>query len=289
VAAFETLHDGSNGVGILTAAIGAGGLLGASLGTAIDARRLVPAFAAALLLWGAPIAPLGFVHTVVAAACLVAVIGAANSVEDVAGFTLLQRVVANDVLAAALGIFWGLAMAATAAGSAAAPQLHAQWGRGAFVVVAAILPVLVAVSARRLRRIAHELVPSEHLALIDSVPMFAPLGLAAKEQLASSLATAHVEAGQVVIRKGDEGDTFYLVTAGSLEATVDDRSPPRDAGRYFGEIALLRDVRRTATVRAVTAAELLVLGREDFLAALDGHRAAGAAAAAVADARLSAT
>ena len=290
VTAFDVLNGGSAEVGYLTAAIGVGGIAGAVAGSTLDGRRLLPMFAAALVFWGLPIAPLGFSPQLAVAALLMAVIGAANSVEDVTGFTLLQRVVPNSVLAAALGVFWGLAMAGTAIGSAAAPIVIAIVGtRNSFVVVAAVLPLLILVAHHRLRAIETGMIPSAHLEIVEAVPMFAPLSLASKEQIASTLVEVTAEPGEVVIRKGDVGDRFYLVADGTLAAEVDDRGTMRDAGTFFGEIALLRDVPRTATVRAVTQARLYALHRDDFLAALSDHRPATAAATAIADAHLART
>jgi hypothetical protein len=218
------------------------------------------------------------------------VIGAANSIEDVTGFTLLQRVVPNSTLAAALGVFWGLAMAGAALGSAVAPTVIAIAGtRSSFVIVAAVLPVLLLVSHRRLRAIEAGIIPSARLEMVEAVPVFAPLSLASKEQIAGTLVEMTAEPGEVVIRKGDVGDRCYLVADGRLAAEVDDTGTIRDAGTFFGEIALLRDIPRTATVRAVTHARLYALHRDDFLAALSGHRPATAAATAIADAHLART
>jgi len=289
VTAFDVLRGGPAEVGYLTAAIGVGGLGGALLGATLHRRRLVPILLLALICWGAPIGPLYWSPTLWVAAFLAAIIGAANSVEDVAGFTLLQRVVPNPVLTRALGVFWGLATAGAALGSAAAPAVIALLGTPtAFVSVAALLPLLVLLTYRRLRRIEAGILPIAHFGAIEDVPLFAPLSLAAKELIAASLVEVTATAGEVVIREGDFGDRFYIVAAGRLTAEVDG-SAPRDAGSFFGEIALLRDVPRTATVRAETPARLYALHRDDFLAALSGHRPATAAATAVAEIRLSGT
>jgi MFS family permease len=287
VTAFDVLEGGSADVGYLTAAIGVGGILGAVGASMLDGRRLVPMFAASLLFWGLPIAPLGFSPGLAIAALLLAVIGGANSVEDVTGFTLLQRVVPNGVLTAALGVFWGLAMASTAIGSATASAAIAIIGtRTAFVVAAAVLPVLLLVNRRRLRTIEAGMTPSARLEIVGRVPMFAPLSLAAKEQIAGRLVETTAEPGEVVVWKGDVGDMFYIVADGRLTVEVDDSETMCDAGAFFGEIALLRDVPRTATVRVVTRAELYAVHRDDFLSALSGHRPATAAASAIAEAKL---
>jgi MFS family permease len=244
-------------------------------------------FAASLLFWGLPIAPLGFSPGLAIAALLLAVIGGANSVEDVTGFTLLQRVVPNGVLTAALGVFWGLAMASTAIGSATASAAIAIIGtRTAFVVAAAVLPVLLLVNRRRLRTIEAGMTPSARLEIVGRVPMFAPLSLAAKEQIAGRLVETTAEPGEVVVWKGDVGDVFYIVADGRLTVEVDDNGTMCDAGAFFGEIALLRDVPRTATVRALEPLRLYTVERDEFLAAVTGHAPTLAAAESVVTSRL---
>jgi CRP-like cAMP-binding protein len=116
--------------------------------------------------------------------------------------------------------------------------------------------------------------------------MFAPLSIAKKERIASDLIPLTVHAGEVVIRSGDYGDRFYLVDAGELDIDANGRRTSVRAADYFGEIALLRDVPRTATVKAVVDSELYALRREDFLAAITGHSAARTAGDAIATARL---
>lgn len=282
-AAFEVLHGSSADVGYLTAAIGVGGLAGAAVGSGLPGDRLVTAFTLSLLFWGLPIAPLGFASSLVAAALLVAVIGAANSVEDIAGFTLLQRVVPNHALSSALGVFWGLAMAATAAGSAAMTGVIPLVGtQASFVVVSAILPALVLACRARLRAIERSIVPQAHLDIVEGVPMFAPLSLATKERIAGALVELEIDRGDTVVRCGDAGDRFYIVAQGELVADVGEAGVVRRVEGFFGELALLRDIPRTATVRALTQARLYALQRDDFLAAVSGHRLAAAVADTVA-------
>jgi MFS family permease len=287
VAGFRLLDGGGAEVGYLTAAIGLGGLVGALGSVALDGRRLAAVFGIALVFWGVPIALVASQPYLAGAGVLLAIVGAANSVEDVAVFTLLQRIVPDDLLSRVLGLTWALAMAGVALGSIAAPAIvHAAGERAAFVVVGSILPLLSLVSYRRLLEIDSTVAPTPELALVDRVPMFAPLSVAAKERVAANLIPVAVSAGDLVIRAGDAGDRFYIVGAGELDIDAAGRHTTAREADYFGEIALLRDVRRTATVTAIRDSQLYALGRDDFLAAVTGHSAARAAGEAVASARL---
>ena len=287
VAAFRLFGAGSGAVGYLTAAIGVGGLVGAFGAMTLEGRRLAAPFGIALIFWGVPIALIAASPHLAAALILLAVVGAANSVEDVAVFTLLQRIVPDELLTRVLGIVWGLAMGAVAIGSIAAPAVVAGVGsRTAFVVVGAILPLLSLLVWRQLVRIDREVrAPAVELELVDGVPMFAPLSIAAKEHMAAKLVEVPVAAGEVVIRAGDHGDRFYVVADGELEVTNGLHSKAAH-GDFFGEIALLRDVPRTATVRATAPSRLYALERDDFLAAVTGHSAVRSAGEAVVKKRL---
>jgi CRP-like cAMP-binding protein len=121
------------------------------------------------------------------------------------------------------------------------------------------------------------------------VPIFAPLSVAAKERVAANLVPLSVGAGELVIRAGDVGDRFYIVGDGELDIDAEGVHTTARRLDYFGEIALLRDVPRTATVKAIVDSELYALQRDDFLAAVTGHSAAHAAGEAVAEERLART
>jgi MFS family permease len=287
VAVFRVLHGSAAEVGYLTAAIGVGGLIGAFGAMTLGAGRLAVPFGLAIVFWGLPITLIAPWPYFAAAMFLLAIVGAANSVEDVAVFTLLQRTIPDDILARVLGVVWGLAMGAVAVGSIVAPAIVAALGpRPAFVVVGAILPLLTLVTYRRLVEIDKTVVPAPELGLIDRVPMFAPLSIAMKERVAASLVPTSVSAGGLVIRAGDPGDWFYIVGDGELDIDAGGRHKTAHRADYFGEIALLRDVPRTATVVATVNSELLSLQRDDFLAAVTGHAAAHTAGEEVAAARL---
>ena len=79
-------------------------------------------------------------------------------------------------------------------------------------------------------------------------------------------------------RAGDVGDRFYIVCRGELEVVAPGVQATAGDGDYFGEIALIRDVPRTATITALADSQLYAMDRNDFLAAVTSHsgvRAAG--------------
>jgi MFS family permease len=289
VGAFRLLGGGGGAVGYLSAALGVGGLAGAFGSFGLEGRRLAVPLGISLVFWGIPIALIPAWPNLAWAFVLITVVGAANSLEDVAGFTLLQRIVPDDVLTRVLGLTWGLVMGGVAIGSIVASGIVALAGaRAAFAIVGLVLPVLVAAAWRQLVRIDREVAaPTVELALVDSVPIFAPLSIAAKEHVAARLVEVPVAAGEVVIRMGDPGDRFYVVADGELEIT-NGRRAKAGHGDFFGEIALLRDVPRTATVTASAPSRLYALERDDFLAAVTGHSAVRSAGEDVVRERLAA-
>ena len=288
VAAFRVLDAGAGAVGYMTAAIGVGGLIGAVGAVTLEPRRLAKTFGFALVFWGIPLVLLAPWPVLAVALPALAVVGAANSVEDVAMFTLIQRIVPDELLTRVLGVLWGLAMGGVALGSLAAPALVSLIGpRPAFVAIGAILPLLALVTWRRLIEIDRSTAaPATELALISGEPMFAPLPLAAKEHMAASLVPVSVSAGEILITAGDPGDRFYIVDEGEFEISAEGLHARAREGDHFGEIALLRDIARTATVTAVVDSKVWALERDDFLAAVTGHPGVRAAGEALVDERL---
>ena len=288
VTAFRVLHSGPGAVGYMTAAIGVGGLIGAFGALALVRRRLATPFGLALIVWGLPIALVAPRPYLAGSLVLLALVGAANSVEDVAGFTLLQRVVPDELLTRVLGVVWGLAMGSLALGSITATAVVSAVGpRPALVVVGAILPLLTLLTWRGLVDIDRTIpAPAEELAVIEGVPMFAPLSIVAKEYLAATLTRVAVDAGDVVIRAGDVGDRFYIVADGALEVVASGLQKMAGAGDFFGEIALIRDVPRTATITAVTDSHLYAMDRADFLAAVTTHSGVRAVGEAIVEERV---
>ena len=221
---------------------------------------------------------------------LLAVVGAGNTLVDVAGLTLLQRAVPDDVLARVFGVLESLVLATVALGAVLAPIVIGELGvRAALVATGAFLPMLTLVTWSRLRSIdASAPFAAEELAALQSVPIFTALPPQKLEALASQLERVAIPAGEAIFRQGGVGDRFYVVAEGEVDITVDGALATTEGpGGYFGEIALLRDVPRTGTATARTDAALWALDRAEFVAAVTGHAESAEAADAVVAARLS--
>jgi hypothetical protein len=227
---------------------------------------------------------LGIWPSVLLALLCFGVIGLGNVLVDVAGLTLLQRTAPDKVRARVFGVFESVFLATIGIGAVVAPLLMSAFGpRGALVAAGGGLSVVVLLFWRRLATVdAPALVPERELALLRDIPIFTPLPPVTLEQLASNLSHVRIAAGDVVFHQGDHGDRFYVVEKG--EVTVEPEGRPQVAlgrGGYFGEIALLRDVPRTATVTARSDVELWALERDIFIAAVTGHAPSAEAADAV--------
>jgi MFS family permease len=288
VFALDTLDLGAQGVGFLNSAAGIGGIAGAVLAAAlVGRRRLAGDFGLGIVMWGLPVVVIGLWPEPAVALVALALVGAGNTIVDVAGDTLLQRAVPDDVLARAFAALDSLLLVTVGLGAIAAPLLTDGAGaRGAAVVVGAVLPILAALSWRSLAAIDREAEPPPELDLLRALPLFAPLPPATLEYLARRAARRHVRAGERIVRRGEAGDAFYVIAAGEVEVVFEGRKRALARGDYFGEIALLRDVPRTATVIAKTDVELVELPRDEFTAAVTGHAEASAAADAIVGARL---
>jgi hypothetical protein len=290
VTALDLLDQGESGVGLLNAAAGVGGLVGALVAFALVGRkRLAADFGLGIVLWGAPLALIGVWPNTTVALVMLGLLGLGNTLVDISGLTLLQRAAPPEVIARVFGVLESLLVGAIGLGAVITPLLIDLFGtRVTLIVIGAFLPVLAALTWRRLVAIDAEVhVPTRELELLQRVPIFAPLGGPALERLAAQLVPVRAEAGTEVIRQGDHGDRFYVVADGELEVLVDGR-PTRTVlpGDFFGEIALLRDIPRTASVRALTDVSLYALERDDFLAAVTEHPPSARAADAVIGARL---
>jgi len=290
LAALELLDLGQPGVGVLNAILGAGGFLGVGAALLLGATRLGAVFAAGLALFGIPFLLVGVVPEPALAFVLLLGVGVGNTLIDTSGLTLLQRATPDVVRGRVFGVMEGALWGAFALGSALAPLLDELLGvRGALIAGGAILPVAALLVLPRLRAIdAGPPAPAaDALAVLRRQPFLRALPFPALEALAGQAAVVQAPAGTVVIRQGDAADRWYAVASGELDVAVDGRHVRTlGADDGFGEIGLLRQVPRTATVTARTAARLVALDAPAFIAALAGDPRAREGVDAMAGARL---
>jgi predicted MFS family arabinose efflux permease len=286
VSALQLLDLGTAGVGWLYAATGVGGLVGAGLTMVLVGRkRLAGDFGIGLLLWGIPFLVLGIWPNAVVALLMLGVLGIGNTLVDVSGLTLLQRNAPEEVRSRVFGVFESMVAATIGLGAILAPLLIAVAGiRFALIATGLFLPILAGLLWRRL--VSLDAGDPAHLDLLRRLPIFAPLPPQALERLARSLEPVHLPRGTVLFHAGDAGDRFYVIESGELSVDLATGTKTEGPGRGVGEIALLRDVPRTATVRALTDADVLALDRDEFIGAVTGHAPANAAANEIVGERL---
>jgi MFS family permease len=287
--AMEVLGTGEPGAGVLNAAMGLGAIIGGALTFALAGRRrLAPALAAGAMTVGFAIVLLGGTSNATAAAMLLAVTGMGFAVVDVTGMTMLQRVAQDRALARLLGGLEGMGMVALAVGSILVPVLVGLWSiQTAVVAIGLVFPAAIGVTWIRLRTIdARARVPVRELMLLRQNPVLSPLPAPKLESVARQVRWLTFETGEVIITEGDRGDHYYVLASGSVRITQAGRilRVLATAGDGFGEIALLRDIPRTATATATEPVVVIALERADFLQAVTGHEQAHAASGRIVDA-----
>jgi MFS family permease len=290
-AAAQLMSLGEQGIGVLQAAIGLGGIAGAVAGSAFAGRRrLSGAMVLGLVLWGLPITVIGLVPNAVVAIAVLTVLGIGNAIFDVGLFSLIQRNVPNRVRGSVFGACEGLFMLGVAAGSLAAPFIVRLAGlQGGLVVTGLLLPVVALLTASAIRRAdLAAIVPERQMRLLRGVAVFQPLPLTVVEQIAGSLEPMSFSAGQEVCTQGEPGDRFFIIDAGRAEVEQTGTVLRHlEEGDSFGEIALLRSVARTATVRAEDSLRTFSLKQLDFVSAVTGNPQAAIVADGLIQERLS--
>jgi hypothetical protein len=290
VLAVDVLRRGQGWVGYLNMAYAVGGVLAGLAGMAlVGRRRLVTPILGGVVLIGGGLALSALSSEAATTVALLAAVGGGRALFNLATRTLLQRTVPAEVVGRVFGVAEALAMAGLAVGSAMVPLLVAAGGTAAAVLgTAAILPLVALVGGRALFALdgaAH--VPIVEIALLRSLRMFHALPAPAVEGLARSVEPVGLAVGDVLIRQGEQGDRFYAIADGRLAITIDGvQVATKVRGDGVGEIGLLFEVPRTATVTAASPATVFALDREAFLAAVAGHAPTARAAATVANERL---
>jgi hypothetical protein len=288
--ATDLLHMSAAGTPMLIGAVGAGGLVGGIASLSLGRGSIALPFVIGLLSCALALFALAVTSAEPLALLLLSVSGIGITYQLVCGRTLLQRSASGRSLDLLVGINALIVVTITGVSGLCAAELNAAIGVRGTLRVAAGLAVLGAMYALwRLTRV-ERLSPldREELDAIKNVEAFRPLSVAAANQLAAALTVLQATEGDVLIRQGEPGEDMFLIDAGVFDATIDGQHVrTMQHGDHFGEIALLFDSPRTATVRCLRAGTLWRLRREDFLSAVTGNSTTKTAISAIADQRLS--
>ena len=270
------------GVGYLNATIGAGTVVGGFVMLALAGRvRLGRAMVVGVLGWSLPLVLMGVAPASVALAlAALLALGIADPLINVGFGTIPQRVVEDRLLSRVFGALESVLVVFIALGSFAVPLLVRATSLSATLIgVGAVTSLLVGCCAIRMGHLDARLAAPPQLPLIRSLPLFASLAPAVQETVARRLHGAACAPGDVIVAQGATSDRFFIIEEGRVEVTRDGRVLREEgAGEVFGEIGLLRDVPRTATVTALAQVSLLTLSREDFLEAVTNDQGARSAA-----------
>lgn len=290
VLALRVLDRGNATVGWLNTGMGIGSIIGiGAVAVLASRRRLAGGFALGILLWGFPLALAAATTRLAPAIILLVLVGVGVMLVETNGLTLLQRSAENEVLGRVFAVLQALIFASLALGAILAPVLVTWLGpRGALVAAGLFLPAVLVPAWPTLRRIdAEAVIAEEPLELLRKIEIFALLPEPLLERLAAEATPMSVAADEVVVSRGDAGRHYYAIAAGKAAVELDDGTTRElGPGEGFGEIALLRDVPRTATVRAVEPLRIYAIERDEFIAAVTGHEPTLAAAENLMTARL---
>jgi hypothetical protein len=220
---------------------------------------------------------------------LLSAFGIGITYQIVCGHTLLQRSATGRSLDLLAGINAVIAVSVVGVAGFCAAELNTAIGvRGTLRVAAGVALLGAFYGLWRVMRVERRSpVQREELDAIRSVEAFRPLSVAAADQLASALIAVQPGEGDAVVRQGESAEDMFLIASGVFDATVDGKHVRTlHDGEHFGEIALLFDAPRTATVRCLQAGTLWRLRREDFLSAITGNSTTKESIKAIADQRL---
>jgi hypothetical protein len=291
VIAVELLGKSEAFSGYLTTAVGVGAVIAGVVALALIGRRWIAPwiFTAALMIGVALVAvSLADSHTALSIMILV-IFGVATITYELTALMLLQRVSRLDLLGHVFALVEALQMTMLAIGAALVPLavnlFGSQWAPAAIGV---LFVGLVAGLATRVVSIdRHARVPITEMAALRLTPLFGALPGPALETVAREARRVEAAAGDVIVRQGEPGAEYFAVISGSLRVSRDGEVVAElTRGDAFGEIALIREVPRTATVRATTDAVLLAVDREPFLTAVTGHGTTHERASSIASAHL---
>ena len=265
----RVFHYGDGGLGYLMLVYAVGGVLsGFAVGAAVKRLGVTTLFIAGAAASSLALALFGVSPSVVLPFFCLFVIGVGDVFARVIATTVIQAATPAGSLGSVFGALESGLMFAMVSGSLViGPLINAFGARAADVLIAAAGLLLLAVSMPLLLRLQRVLGVRLFL---RQVPILTAVPFSLLDELAARFEVEQVPAAHTIIRRGDEGDRFYIIRHGTVEVLANGGGKGakhvirRSAGDYFGEIALLRDVPRTATVRALGPVELYSLRRDAF-------------------------
>ena len=273
--AFTVLDLGDAGPGALGALVGVGAVAGGAASVMIAGRRqLSVVMIACLGVIAASMMTLGASTTLVTTWLMLPIAGIARSLLDVSGRMLLQRCAPQDALASVFAILEVLSGAGMLCGSVMVQVLIAQGGsRAALIGVGLFFVLVIVLTAPGLRHVEeHADAPVVQIRLLRVNDLLGSLPGPVLESLARGSEMIEFDTCTAIVGQGDVGDRYFVIARGTVDVFVDDvrvRSIGRPAG--FGEIALLANLPRTATVTTIEPVSVLAIQRSQFLAAVTGH------------------
>jgi MFS family permease len=289
VMADDILGTGARGIGYLDSLLGVGAILGGLVAISRAAKnRLAADLTVGVVLWSLPLLLVTAWPHPVACFVAMALLGFGNPLVDTNLDTIVQRITPDAVLGRVFGALEACLIATMSLGAVVMPFLiHWFDLRWALVCVAVPIGALALLGLPVMRGLDRRLREPAALPLLRGIDLFTPLSPAVLDTLAGALSEQRYAAGDVLVREGAESDLFYIIESGQVEVTQGSRVLRREGpGEYFGEIGLLRDVPRTATITAVEETVVQTLSREHFLRAVSGHRDSSLAAERVVNRRL---
>ncbi len=270
--AFDELGRAGSTVAMLSAGFAAGGLTASAVMRRRSTWGLSTATAAGALLLSLPLIPLGHVAHLATALVLVGILGAGNALVEICGYTMLQRSSSESMTSRVFGILRSWFFLASSVGAAIAGYLVTRNDLSSLLAwIGATFAVILSIGAITLRRVATRSTAVDAVALepLRTVEFLDHLPLPTLEELAAGLEVRHVDADCTVIAEGDEGTEFFVLVEGAAEISRNNVVVETVAAPCsFGEVALLHECVRTATVTTTQPSRLLVIERSDFLAAI---------------------
>jgi MFS family permease len=223
--------------------------------------------------WSVPLLVMAAVPSPLTTVLALAVVGLMDPWVNLGLETIPQRIAPEHAISRVYAAVDSSLTGAMALGALVAPWLLDTVGlRSALAILGVVVTAYAASTWPHMRRLDDRLTPPVTLPLLRSLALFAPLQPSVLEAVARKLVEIEVAPGVVVVAEGEVSDRFYVIESGEVRVTQAGTVLRTEAaGDFFGEIGLLRDVSRTATVTATAPTRLYALDRADFLDAVTGQ------------------